>query len=143
MDQDQFADKSVEAVFESYPEPVREKLLSLRMLIFETARATEGVGALDETLKWGQPSYLTAQTKSGSTIRIDQVKARPESYAVYFHCQSGLVPLFKELYADQLQFDGKRAILLDTEAPLPEEPLRHCVALALTHHLRKKQKAKM
>ncbi|MEM1198463.1 MAG: DUF1801 domain-containing protein [Pseudomonadota bacterium] len=143
MDQDQFADKSVEAVFEGYPELVREKLLSLRTLIFETARATDGVGPLDETLKWGQPSYLTPDTRSGSTIRIDQVRKRPDSYAVYFHCQSGLVPLFKELYKDELQFDGKRAILLNIDTALPEEPLRHCVALALTHHLRKKQKAKM
>ncbi len=142
MDQDQFADKSVAAVFESYPDTVRAKLLSLRALIFETARATEGVGELNETLKWGQPSYLTPQTKSGSTIRIDQVRKRPDRCAVYFHCHSGLVPLFKDLYADELQFDGKRAILLKIEAPLPEEPLRHCVALALTHHLRKKQKAK-
>ncbi|MEM8685875.1 MAG: DUF1801 domain-containing protein [Pseudomonadota bacterium] len=142
MEQDQFADKSVEVVFAGYPEGVREKLLSLRALIFRTANATDGVGPLEETLKWGQPSYLTPKTKSGSTIRIDQRKKTPDAYAVYFHCQSGLVALFKELYADKLEFDGKRAILLDVKTPLPEEPLRHCVALALTHHLRKKQKAK-
>ena len=47
----------VEAVFRAYPKPVKAKLLALRRLIFDTARATEGVGALEETLKWGQPSY--------------------------------------------------------------------------------------
>lgn len=142
MDQDQFADKSVEEVFARYPEPVRQQLLSLRALIFETAKATEGVGLLEETLKWGQPSYLTPKTKSGSTIRIDQVKKGEGAFALYVHCQSGLVRQFKELYDTELRFDGKRAILFDLDTSLPEEPLRHCVALALTHHLRKKQKAK-
>jgi hypothetical protein len=71
------------AVFDAYPKPVKAKLLDLRRLIFETAKATRGVGALQETLKWGQPSYLTPETKSGSTIRIDQVKSAPHQYAVY------------------------------------------------------------
>src|SRR3982750_102276 len=79
---------AVEAAFEAYPRPVKAKLLALRRLILDTAKATRGVGALEETLKWGQPSYLTPATKSGSTIRIDQVKPEPGQYAVYFHCQT-------------------------------------------------------
>jgi hypothetical protein len=77
---------SAEATFGAYPKPVKAKLLALRRLIFDTAKATEGVGALEEALKWGQPSYLTTDTKSGSTIRIDQVKEAEGQYAVYFHC---------------------------------------------------------
>ena len=61
----------VAAVFKGYPKDMREKLLFLRRLIFGTASATEGVGELEETLKWGEPSYLTPDTKSGSTVRID------------------------------------------------------------------------
>src|SRR4051812_40859493 len=68
------SDSAVEAVFETYPRPVRTKLLALRRLILDTAKATSGVGALQEALKWGQPSYRTTETKSGGTIRIDQVK---------------------------------------------------------------------
>ena len=70
-----FADPAVDAVFAAYPKPLKAKLLALRRLILDTAKKTEGVGALEETLKWGQPSYLTTLTKSGSTIRIDRVKA--------------------------------------------------------------------
>ena len=140
MTEPKFADKDVEAVFAGYPSDTRKRLLELRTLIFDTARQTDGVGALEETLKWGQPSYLTAQTKSGSTIRIDQVKAGEGRYAAYFHCQSGLVPLFREHYDGELSFEGKRAIVFDLETPLPEAAVRHCVALALTHHLRKKAK---
>jgi hypothetical protein len=60
---------AVDAVFSSYPKPIKTRLLALRRLILDTARNTKGVGALEETLKWGQPSYLTPETKSGSTIR--------------------------------------------------------------------------
>jgi hypothetical protein len=81
-----FSDPAVDAVFAAYPKPLRTKLLALRRLIFDTAAATKGVGALQETLKWGQPSYLTPQTKSGSTIRIDRVKSGNQ-VALYFHCQ--------------------------------------------------------
>ena len=131
-------DTAVEAVFSAYPTPVKSRLLALRRLILDTADTTEGVGALEETLKWGQPSYLTAESKSGSTIRIDQVKAEAGRYAVYFHCQTDLVETFRELYPD-LRYGGNRSILLDAGEKLPEAALRHCVALALTYHARKRK----
>ena len=132
---------AVEAVFDAYPKPVKTKLLALRRLIFDTARTTEGVGPLEETLKWGQPSYLTTETKSGSTIRIDQVKPAAGQYAVYFHCQTDLVETFRELYPE-LRYGGNRSILLNAEEKLPEAALRHCVALALTYHLNKRKSAR-
>jgi hypothetical protein len=128
----------VDAVFESYPKPVKAKLLALRRLILDTAKATKGVGLVEETLKWGQPSYLTPETRSGSTIRIDQVKAEPGQYAVYFHCQTNLVETFRELYPE-LRYGGNRCIILDAEDKVPEAELRHCVALALTYHLGKRK----
>jgi Domain of unknown function (DU1801) len=131
-------DSAVDAVFRAYPKTVRTRLLALRRLIFDTARATKGVGALQETLKWGQPSYLAAETNSGSTVRIDRVKASSNQYAVYFHCQTNLVETFRELYPE-LRYSGNRAILLDAADKLPEAALRHCVALALTYHLRKRK----
>jgi hypothetical protein len=132
---------AVDAVFGAYPRPIKARLLALRRLIFDTARTTKGVGALEETLKWGQPSYLTAESKSGSTIRIDQVKAEAGQYAVYFHCQTDLVETFRELYPD-LRCGGNRCILLDAGEKLPEKALRHCIALALTYHARKRKAAK-
>lgn len=138
-----FKDPDVEAVFETYPTAVRDQLETLRALIFSTAAETDGVGGITETLKWGQPSYLTAQSKSGSTIRIDQVRGDATKYAMFFHCQSGLVPLFAELYEDELVFEDKRGVVFDVGAPLNEDVVRHCVALALTHHLRKKAKSKV
>lgn len=128
---------AVEAVFQTYPKAVRDRLIALRRLIFATARATKGVGALEETLKWGQPSYLTMESGSGSTIRIDQVKTEPGQYALYFHCQTNLVATFRDMYPNELRFGGNRCILLDAKETIDENALRHCISLALTYHMRK------
>jgi hypothetical protein len=133
---------AVEAVFRTYPRPIREKLLALRQLILDTAESTEGVGPLEETLKWGQPSYLTLETKSGSTIRIDQVKPAADQYAVYFHCQTDLVATFRELYPNEFSYGGNRSILFNARDKIPKPALRHCLALALTYHLNKRKAAR-
>ena len=127
--------------FSSYPKPVREKLLALRQMIFDVAKKTPGVGKLDEALRWGQPSYLTVETGSGSTIRIDHIKNGPDKYAMYFICTSGLIEDFRKLYKDDMKFEGNRSIVFNIGDRLPEAALRHCISLALTYHLRKKQRA--
>ena len=132
------SDSAVASVFKAYPPAIRAKLMALRELVFDTADKTTGVGRLTETLKWGQPSYLTEETGSGTTVRIDRLKA-DNGYAVYFHCQSGLVGQFRELYPDTFKYEGKRAIVFDSGDRVPARELRHCLALALTHHSRKKK----
>jgi hypothetical protein len=136
----EFSDARVAAVFDAYSPAVRKTLLALRKLIFDTAAKTEGVGALEETLKWGQPSYLTSETKSGSTVRIDGIKGNDAGCAVYFICHTNLVERFRELYGDRLRFEGNRSILLDVKEPLPVEELRHCIAMALTYQPEKRRK---
>ncbi len=131
-----FTDKGVAKIFAAYPATVRTKLKALREVIFETAETIDGVGALEETLKWGQPSYLTTETGSGSTIRIDRVKAEDGRIAMYFHCQTDLVETFRELYP-ALEYGGNRSILFDAASKIPEKALRHCIGLALTYHARK------
>jgi Domain of unknown function (DU1801) len=135
-----FSNSDVASVFKAYPPDLRPRLLALRELVFDTADKTAGVGRLTETLKWGQPSYLTEETGSGTTVRIDRLKAG-DGYAAYFHCQSGLVGQFRELYPDTFKYEGKRAILFDSSDRVPAKELRHCIALALTHHARKKPKS--
>ena len=125
------------------PKTVKTKLLALRRLILDTAAVTEGVGKLEETLKWGQPSYLTPETKSGSTIRIDRVKSSDKHYAVFFHCQTDLVETFRQLYPKEFSYSGNRCIILDADEKIAEPALRHCVALALTYHLNKRKAARV
>lgn len=112
--------------------------MQLRQLIFDTAAATEGVGDIEETLRWGEPSYLTAKSKSGSIIRINS--KRPDQYAIYFHCQTNLIARFKRLYPGKFQCERNRSITFSDQANLPERELRHCISLALTYHLDKRKR---
>ncbi|RHX85504.1 DUF1801 domain-containing protein [Leptospira stimsonii] len=135
-----FKNPLVAEVFRNYPKEIRERLLSIRELIFKIAKTTEGVGDLEETLKWGQPSYLTPHTKSGSTIRIDRISSMENTYALFFHCQTNLVETFRELFPKKIKLEGNRCILLNIKDPIPTKELSVCISIALTYHLDKKKK---
>jgi hypothetical protein len=130
-------DPSVERVFASYPRDVSQQLLRVRKLIFDVAAATPGVGPLRETLRWGEPSYLTEESGSGSTIRLAPDRASGGA-AVHFICTTKLVDAFRGLYPDTLRYAGNRSILVQEESADRRAALRHCIALALTHHSRKR-----
>jgi Domain of unknown function (DU1801) len=132
--------QTVAAVFASYPASVRAPLLRLRDLIFEVAAETEGVGSIEEALKWGEPAYLTNETKSGSTIRIAWKKAQPDQYSMYFICTTNLVQTFRLMFPREFAFEGNRAINFDVGVVVPEDSLRHCIAAALTYRLQPKPK---
>ena len=134
-----FDDSRVAVLFKAYPPGIRARLMALRELVFDTADKTDGVGRLTETLKWGQPSYLTGETGSGTTVRVDRLKDR-DGYAIYFHCQSGLVDAFRAIYPDTFTYQGNRAIVFERTDRLPVRALGHCIGLALTHHRRKRRK---
>jgi Domain of unknown function (DU1801) len=136
-----FARPEVAAVFDAYPARVRKKMLALRELIFQVAADTEGVGLLEETLKWGEPAYLTSVSKSGSTVRIDWKPARPDHYAMYFHCQTQLVDTFRTLFPAEFSFDGNRALVFGIDDALPWDALAVCVRASLTYRLSQKRKA--
>ena len=132
-----FKDVAVARAFESYPRPMRRKLLALRALIFRTAASTGGVGELEETLKWGEPAYVTSQSKSGSTVRIGWKASRPAEYAIYFHCQTNLVERFRALCPRQVKFEGNRAIVFGQSDIVPVNSLAMCIATALTYRLKR------
>ncbi len=133
-----FANPAVERIFTAYPPAARKRLLRLRELIFDTAASTEGVGELEETLKWGEPAYLTTQSKSGSTLRIDWKPAQPAQVAMYFNCQTTLIDTFRTLFPNELRFEGNRAIVLRNDDALPRDAVCWCIAAALTYHRAKR-----
>ncbi len=124
----------VAEVFNQYPKNIRQKLLALRELIMKTASEIEGIEEIEETLKWGEPSYIV---KGGSTVRIDWKNSNPDQYAMYFHCKTKLVDTFKEIYGNDLRFDGNRAIIIENNEVIPTDKLKHCVELSFTYHSRK------
>ena len=114
----------------TYPHKAQKCLEELRALIFDVANANE-LGTVEETLKWGEPSYTV---KGGSPIRMDWKASQPEFVFMYFNCNTRLVETFRELYGEDLQLDGKRAIALRVDAPADKEILKECISMALRYH---------
>lgn len=131
MNYDIIENPDVAAVFARYPEDMREKLMALRQLVLEMAQENEDAGPLEETLKWGEPSYIT---KHGSAVRMDWKPDCPDEYAMYFHCQTKLVDTFREIYRNTFRFEGSRAIVFNKDDVIPVEELKHCVSLAMRYH---------
>ncbi|MAN45395.1 MAG: DUF1801 domain-containing protein [Alphaproteobacteria bacterium] len=131
------APADVQAVFETYPLEARKLLLALRQLVFETAARLPDVGRITETLKWGEPAYLTTASKSGTTIRLAWSSKRPDSVGLFVNCQTTLLKDWRWHYEDELTLVGNREIRFALDKPLPEDALRHCIAMALTYHKRK------
>lgn len=117
--------------FKTYPKAIKPKLTYLRDLIIETAKENENIEEIEETLKWGEPSYLV---KKGSTIRIDWKAKAPDQYAMYFKCTSKLVLTFKEVFGDTFKYEKNRAILFDLNDKVPKKELKECIELALKYH---------
>ena len=128
---DNFNNTEVKKVFDAYPDDARSKTMFLRQLVLDTAKEIDGINRLEETLKWGEPSYLT---KSGSTIRMDWKKSKPNQYAMYFHCKTKLVDTFIEIYKDKFNFEGNRAIVFSINDKVWVNELKHCISLSLTYH---------
>lgn len=123
-------DAIVKKKFDSYPKEARSKLIQLRKLIVRTGIEYE-VGPLEETLKWGEPSYVT---KGGSAVRIDWKPKFPDKCFVFFQCQTRLIETFKEIYGDTFEYEGKRAIVLGMQNDIPTQELKHCIYLSLQYH---------
>lgn len=121
----------VKETISSYPKLAQKRLLELRKLILDTATSVDNLSKLEETLKWGEPSYLT---KHGSTVRIDWKVKKPNQFAVYFKCTSKLVETFKKVHADTFNFEGNRAIIFEMDDRIPKKELQQCIAMALQYH---------
>jgi hypothetical protein len=128
---------AVAEVFASYPEDLRPRLLSLRQIILDTAAETPGVGKIEETLKWSEPAYLTSETRSGSTIRINRKPRNDSKYSMYFNCNTTLVDSFRTLFAKSFRFVGNREIEFDLQDKINAKELQMCISMALTYHLKK------
>ncbi|MEV4510205.1 DUF1801 domain-containing protein [Dactylosporangium sp. NPDC049525] len=132
---DRPVDAAVAAVVATYPGDVRAGVLAVRALILHTAGQLPAVGPLTEALRWGQPSYLPATSRSGTTIRLGWHRPQPHTFSLYVHCQTTLIETFATLYPDVFDLIGNREIRFATDRPLPTDELRHCIELALTYHL--------
>jgi Domain of unknown function (DU1801) len=136
-----FQHKAVADRFESYPPHVKPKMLALRELVLKTAAETPGAGEVEETLKWGEPAYVT-RNKVGSTVRMDWKAKSPSTYALYFNCQTSLVESFRKMFPHDFQFEGNRALVFQLDENLPKDSVAFCVAASLTYHVKRSKAAR-
>ncbi len=85
-----------------YPNEAKEYLNKLRAMIHKVAH-DRSLGKVEESLKWQEPSLTVP---SGSPIRMDWKLKTPNHCYLFFHCQTKLVDTFRELYADELEFQA-------------------------------------
>lgn len=124
-------DPKVDEIFTNYPMHIQDKMAFLRALVKETAKEIEGIDKLEETLKWGEPSFVT---KHGSTLRMDWKEKYPNQYALYFQCTSRLVDTFRSVFGDRFKYEGKRAIIFQLDDNIPIVELKECIKATLTYH---------
>jgi len=121
----------VKTKFDAYPKYIVDKINHLRDLILETAAEIESIEEIEETLKWGEPSYIA---KKGSTIRMDWKAKSPNQYALYFNCNTSLVETFKTVYGNLFKYEKNRAILFDLNEKVPKKEVKECIEMALKYH---------
>lgn len=116
--------------------PCNDRYEEIKRLITQAAAEVPEIGPIDETVKWGQPSFGPIKPGVGSSVRIE---TRPDGeFGLMFICTTGLVDEFRSIYGDALQFEGNRAIVLKEGHLAEQDALKHCIQLALTHKLRRK-----
>jgi len=130
----------VKSAFDNYSASSRKTLLEIRRLILNCAAQDETIGQITETLKWGEPAYLTEKSRSGSTIRLGSDDHKPDCVAVYFNCQTTLVKDIQSKFPDVFECENNRVLYLSIQKPLPKEQLSQCLTMALRYHLNKKQR---
>ena len=135
-----FADPAVDQAFRDMAVPISDCLLKVRDLILEIAEDLPETGGLQETLKWGQPSYLPRRPRVGTTVRLGAAPANTGKAALFVHCQTRLIETCRHVHPE-LDYAGNRAILLEPGDALPRDALDHFIRLALTYHIRKRKRA--
>jgi len=124
---------SIENKISNFPKNARDKFQQVRALIFQVAKEND-LGPIEETLKWGQASYLC---KTGSTIRIDWQPKNKNSMDIFFNCKTSLVETFKEIFPETFSYSGNRVIAIPLDQATPIE-LETCLLMALNYHKLKK-----
>ena len=127
-----FFNKHVQAAFAAFPPDARARLLELRGLVFEVADSLPGIGPIEESLRWGQPAYLTSSTRAGTTVRLGCRPDAPEHYSMFVHCQTSLIDGIRGAFPE-LDCVGNREVRFETAKPVPAIA-GECIAMALTYH---------
>ncbi len=125
-----FEDPNIEAAFRGFSDELRDDFLSLREMIFDVANETDGIDGLEESLKWGQPSYRP-KARFGTAVRLGIGKTGGP--ALLTHCQTRVLHDFRTAFPDSFHYDGNRGLELTDATKGKHEELRLFIRSALTY----------
>lgn len=134
--QSKFASKLFNDAVKGYSFDVVDKLIQLKSIIYEQASSNDKIGKIEESLKWGQLSYVS-QNRSGTPIRLGIEKKIPDCLGLYVNCSTTVISDIKHIYGDTLRYGGNRALLFSSQDDLPENEIRHVVDMILSYHINK------
>lgn len=126
----------VQRVFDACTVQNRTGLLRLRSLIFACASDHPQIGSVVESLRWGQPAYLTPATGAACSLRIGA--QRDDGFGLFVHCKTDLIATFLAGPGAGQRSAGKRAILFRDVADIQAAPIGMLIAGALTYHQRRR-----
>ncbi len=124
----------------TWSEEASAALWECRALFHQIAEETE-VGRLDETLKWGQPSWRPIKPRTGSTLRAGWDAARPDQLSLFVDCKTDLAARMRDNYPDLPANDGQRQLGISLGAPLPKQAIMHLAQMTFTYHLAKRRRS--
>lgn len=134
--QKKYASKLFKSVVDQYPAELKDKFLYLKSLIYEQATLNPKTGEIEESLKWGQLSYVS-KNRSGTPIRLGIEKKMPGYFGLYVNCSTTVINDAKHIYGDKFQYDGNRGLMFKSDDQLPEKEIRHIIDIILCYHINK------
>ena len=120
-----------------WPDAAKARLWECRALFHQIADQAD-VGRLDETLKWGQPSWRPVKTRTGSTLRAGWHIDHPDVLSLFVDCKTDLAVRMRDNYPQLPMNDGRRQIGLRLDAPLPRQAILHLAEMTFTYHRAKR-----
>ena len=134
--QKKYASKLFNSIVDHYTVELKDKFLYLKSLIYEQAALNPKIGEIEESLKWGQLSYVS-KNRSGTPIRLGIERKMPGYFGLYVNCSTTVINDAKHIYGDKFQYDGNRGLMFKSDDQLPEKEIRHIIDIILCHHINK------
>lgn len=84
----QTVESHVLAAFQNIAPEHRQTLFDARELIFTVASSDPRIGEVEEILRWGEPAYITAKQKTGSTSHLSPKLSHCIAAALSYHLRT-------------------------------------------------------
>ncbi len=126
-----FQSHKIRDVFMRVPDPARSGMLYLRDKLYEIAKTIPATKGLDESLKWGQPSYVP-KSGIGTPLRLGQTD---EGFGLFVHCQTTVISEFASLTSN-VNIDGNRGVLFTSMDEVKGSNLEPMICHAMTYKTR-------